>query len=180
MFYLSLVKLWAKSAKAFLRNLDFCKNSRFYPIPMGFTTVTHMCIVGPVSWSVLGPNIVWITEKPSFINEQNPFHESNYKTTTRKTFGIRLIHQMVWPVAAPDFFYFFFFFCGGHRGGKMRFWGAKIKKIAKNSILAFFPLTGGEWGKSLRLGAKPPLPLDAATGCGNNHIMLQVKTFLWF
>ena len=36
-------KIWAKSAKAFLRNLEFNKKSRFYPIPMGFTTLTHMC-----------------------------------------------------------------------------------------------------------------------------------------
>ena len=177
MFYLSLLKLWAKSAEAFLRNLDFCKNSRFYPIPMGFTTVTHMCIVGPVPWSVLGPNIVWITGKPSFINEQNPFHESNYKTTTRKTFGIRLIHQMVWPVAAPDFF---FFFCVGHRGGKMRFWGGKIKKFAKNSWFWPFFLWLGVSGEEPPTGGKAPFPLDAATGCGNNYIMLQVKTFLWF
>ena len=108
------MKLRAKSAEAFMRNLEFCKKSRFYPIPMGCTIVTHMCIFGPVSWSVLGSNIVWIMGKTSFINEQNPFHEGNYKTTTtttRKTFRIRLIHQMVWPVATPDFFS-----CGGAAG----------------------------------------------------------------
>ena len=31
----------SKSAEAFLRNLKLYKKSRFYPIPMGFTTVTH-------------------------------------------------------------------------------------------------------------------------------------------
>ena len=36
---------------------------------MGFTTVTHMLNYGPMSWSVLGPNIVWITGKTSFIHE---------------------------------------------------------------------------------------------------------------
>ena len=157
MFYLSLVKLWAKSAEAFLRNLDFCKNSRFYPIPMGFTTVTHMCIVGPVSWSVLGPNIVWITGKPSFINEQNPFHESNYKTPTRKTFGIRLIHQMVWTVAAPDFF-FFFFFVAGIEGAKCDSEGQKLKKIAKNSWFWPFSFDWGWVGEEPPTGGKAPPP----------------------
>ena len=151
MFYLSLVKLWAKSAEAFLRNLEFCKKSRFYPIPMGFTTVTHMCTFGPVSWtwwSVLGPNIVWITGKPSFINEQNPFHESNYKTTTRKTFRIRLIHQMVWPVAAPDFL-------GGIEGAKCDSEGQKSKNLPTIADFGLFFLwqgvSGGrasDWGKS--------------------------------
>ena len=56
-----------KSAQGFLRNLEFC--NWFYPIPMGFTTVTNMCIYRPMSWSVLGPNIVWITGKTSFIHE---------------------------------------------------------------------------------------------------------------
>ena len=55
---------------------------------MGFTIVTHMCIHGPMSWSVLSPNIVWITGKTSFIHEWNYFQESNYKTTTKKTFSI--------------------------------------------------------------------------------------------
>ena len=37
-----LMKFRARSAKAFLRKLEFCKKTRFYPIPMGFTTVTHV------------------------------------------------------------------------------------------------------------------------------------------
>ena len=38
------MKFWAKSAKAFSRKLEFCKKTRFYLIPMGFTTVgrTHV------------------------------------------------------------------------------------------------------------------------------------------
>ena len=123
---------------------------------MGFTTVIHMCIFGPVSWSVLGPNIVWIKGKPSFINEQNPFHESNYKTTTRKTFGIRLIHQMVWPVAAPDLF-FFFWGGAGIEGQNAILRGKNSPKIADFGLFSF-PLTGGEWGKSLRQGEKALMP----------------------
>ena len=157
-----------------MRNLEFCKKSRFYPIPMGFTTVTHMCIFGLVSWSALGSNIVWIMGKTSFINKQNPFHESNYKTTTtRKTFRIRLIHQMVWPVAAPDFFFLWW----GIGRAKCDSEGQKSTNspnIADFGIF-FLPSEGGV-DKEPPTGGKGSLsPLDAKTRCGNNHIMLQVK-----
>ena len=35
-------EILSKSAEAFLRKLEFCKKTRFYPIPMGFTTVSHV------------------------------------------------------------------------------------------------------------------------------------------
>ena len=41
-FRLSFVKFWAKSTDVFLKKLDFCKKTQFNPIPMGFTTVTHV------------------------------------------------------------------------------------------------------------------------------------------
>ena len=36
------MKFWTKSAEAFLRKPEFCKKTRFYLIPMGLTTVTHV------------------------------------------------------------------------------------------------------------------------------------------
>ena len=152
------MKLRAKSAEAFMRNLEFCKKSRFYPIPMGFTTVTHMCIFGPVSWSVLGSNIVWIMGKTSFINiGQNPFHESNYKTTTtRKTFRIRLIHQMVWPVVAPDFFFLW-------RGIEKAKCDSEGQKSTNSPNIADFGIffSSEWWGSGQRAsdwGKKPHVP----------------------
>ena len=41
-WFFFFVKFWAKSADVFLRKLEFCKKTRFYPIPVGFTTVTHV------------------------------------------------------------------------------------------------------------------------------------------
>ena len=61
---------------------------------------------------------------------------------------------------------------GGHRGGKMQFWGNKNPKICrKRRILAFFSSDGGggKWGKNLRRGGgicphaplMPPLDVRA-------------------
>ena len=60
------------------------------------------------------------------------------------------------------------FFCGGHRGGKMWFWGGKKSKICRTWLILaiFFFWLGSKWGgQSLRRGAfAPHTPLDAATG----------------
>ena len=49
------MKFWAKFAKAFSRKLEFCKKTRFYPIPMGFTTVhlTHVYHVDKAKKKIL-------------------------------------------------------------------------------------------------------------------------------
>ena len=78
---------------------------------------------GCMSWSVLGP-IVLTTGTTNSILEQNPFQESNYKTTKKITVRIYLIHLMVWPVVETDFF-------PGASRGKMRFWGGKNPKICR-------------------------------------------------
>ena len=43
---------------------------------MGVTTVTHMFVYGPMSWNVLGPNIVWITGKTVLFMNKNLFRKS--------------------------------------------------------------------------------------------------------
>ena len=58
-------------------------------------------------------------------------------------------------MAAPEFF------CGGHRGGKMRFWGGKNqKRCLQRLILSNFPLWGGgKWrGAEPPTGGKSPMP----------------------
>ena len=59
-----------------------------------------------------------------------------------------------WPEAAPEFF------CGGHRGGKMRFWGGKNPKICRKwLILTIFSSDwGASGGQSLQGGQMPPCP----------------------
>ena len=58
-----------------------------------------------------------------------------------------------YAVAAPEIFLW-----GGHRGGKMRFWGGKIQKFAENSLFwPFFLLTGGANAPIPPL--MPPLPI---------------------
>ena len=81
-FYLSLLKFWGKSAQAFSRNLEFCEESRFFPIPMGFTTVTHMCINGPMSWILLGPNIIILLNKGK--NKFYPWIKNLLRKSTTK------------------------------------------------------------------------------------------------
>ena len=66
-------------------------------------------------------------------------------------------------VVAPEFFFFFFFFfCGGHRGGKMWFWGGKNPKICRKWLILaifFFWLGGQAGGQSFwRGGANAPMP----------------------
>ena len=91
------MKFRAKSAEAFLRNQEFCKKSRFYPIPMGFTTVTHiLCINGPKS--LISPNIICLNNgKIKFYSWiQKLFSGNQLQTTTKKTFRIWLSYLMVW------------------------------------------------------------------------------------
>ena len=67
--------------------------------------------------------------------------------------------QRVLPVAAPEFF--FLWGGGGHRGGKMRFWGGKYPKICRKWLILaiFFLLTGGKWGAEPPTGGHlPPMP----------------------
>ena len=69
-----------------------------------------------------------------------------------------------------------FFFCGGHRGGKMWFWGGKKSKICRKWLILaiFFFWLGGKWGAEPPTGGHlPPMPpsLDAATDTGRKHTM---------
>ena len=71
------------------------------------------------------------------------------------------------------------FLWGGHRGGKMRFWGGKNPKICwKWLILAIFSFWWGKVGgrSSDWVGQMPPCPLDAAAV--NNKLVLQAVDWL--
>ena len=80
-------------------------------------------------------------------------------------------------------------FCGGgggHRGGKMRFWGSKNQKICQKwLILAIFPfwLGGGMWGAEPPVGGQMPpmVPLDATTAYLGNFALQnkEVHKKLW-
>ena len=74
-------------------------------------------------------------------------------------------HIKVGPIISSGGTRFFFFFCGGHRGGKMRFWGGKNPKSCRKwLILAIFSSDGegASGGRASNWGAFPPWPpLDA-------------------
>ena len=66
-----------------------------------------------------------------------------------------------------------FFFCGGHWGGKMRFWGGKNQKICRKWLILaifFFWLGGGQVGgrASDGGGQMPPCPPPLMLPLGHN------------
>ena len=79
-------------------------------------------------------------------------------------------------VAAPENF-----FVGGHRGGKIRFWGGKleIQKIAENGW--FWPYFSSDWGQ-VGGGANAPMPplMPPLIQSEKGGLLFQLDSTIWF